>query len=58
MRWEIVYYNEKIKEEIFNLPDGLLARFIRLTDIMQEFGPDRDLQLAQLRMKEVKKNVT
>lgn len=41
----------------------MLARFIRLTDIMQEFGHDigmplKDLQLAQLRMKEVKKNVT
>jgi phage-related protein len=40
MKWEIVYYNEKLEKEIFRLPETLLARFIRTTDIMQEFGPN------------------
>ena len=40
MCWEIDYYNEKLEKEIFNLPNTLLARFIKLTEIMQEFGPN------------------
>ena len=38
MKWQIKYYNEKLEEEILNLPDGLLARYLRLTDLMIEFG--------------------
>ena len=38
MKWEIKYYNEKLEEDILNLPDGLLARYLRLTDLMVEFG--------------------
>ena len=40
MRWKIIYYNEKLEKEIFKLPDTLLARFIRMTEVMQEFGPN------------------
>jgi phage-related protein len=38
MEWQIKYYNQKLEEEILNLPDGLLARYLRLTDLMCEFG--------------------
>ena len=38
MTWEIKYYNEKLENEILNLPGGLLARYLRLTDLMTEFG--------------------
>lgn len=38
MNWKIKYYNEKLESEILNLPDGLLARYLRLTDLMLEFG--------------------
>ena len=38
MKWQINYYNSKLEEEILNLPDGLLARYLRLTDLMYEFG--------------------
>ena len=38
MKWHIKYYNQKLEEEILNLPDGLLARYLRLTDLMCEFG--------------------
>lgn len=31
MQWKIVYYNEKLEEDIFQLSDTLLAKFIRLT---------------------------
>lgn len=38
MEWPIKYYNQKLEEEILNLPDGLLAKYLRLTDLMCEFG--------------------
>ncbi len=38
MEWQIIYYNENLEQEIFNLPDGLLARYLHLTDLMIEFG--------------------
>jgi phage-related protein len=38
MKWQIRYYNSKLEDEILNLPDGLLARYLRLTDLMIEFG--------------------
>jgi phage-related protein len=43
MTWEIRYYNKKLEKEILNLPDGLLARYLRLTDLMIEFGPNLGL---------------
>ena len=38
MQWEIKYYSPKLEEEILGFPDGLLARYLRLTDLMCEFG--------------------
>ncbi len=37
--WKINYYNESVEGEVLNLPDTLLAKYIRLTEIMQEHGP-------------------
>jgi DNA repair protein RadC len=36
----LIYYNKRLQEEIINLPDTLLARYVRLTDLMQKYGPD------------------
>ena len=38
MKWCIQYYNSKLEENILDLPEGLLARYLRLTDLMIEFG--------------------
>lgn len=43
MEWKIIYYNENLEQEIFNLPDGLLARYLHLTDLMIEFGSNLGL---------------
>jgi phage-related protein len=43
MEWQIIYYNENLEQEIFNLPDGLLARYLHLTDLMIEFGSNLGL---------------
>ncbi len=38
MNWCIDYYNSKLEKEVLNLPDGLLARYLHLSDLMAEFG--------------------
>ncbi len=40
MEYTIEYYSEAVEEAILNLPDGLLARYLRLADLMLEFGPN------------------
>jgi phage-related protein len=36
--WTISYYNERVKREIFALPAGILAAYLRLLGLIQEFG--------------------
>jgi len=43
MEWKIGYFNRKLEKEILELQSGLLARYLRLTDLMLEFGPDLGL---------------
>jgi phage-related protein len=60
MKWTITYYDETLEKEIFGLPDGVLAKFIKLTEIMREFGPNIGMPhsramgngLFELRLKE------
>ncbi len=59
MRWEIKYYSQKLENEILKLPSGLLARYLRLTDLLTEFGSNLGLphtkkiekELFELRVK-------
>lgn len=39
MKWNIQYYNKAVEESVLALPDGLLARYARLTEVMKEYGP-------------------
>ncbi len=48
MEWQIKYYNQKLEKEILNLPDGLLARYLRLADLMLEFGSNLGLPHTKL----------
>ena len=38
MEWSIEYYNPEIEANVLGLPEGLLSRYFRLTDLMIEFG--------------------
>jgi phage-related protein len=40
MRWEIAYFNEKVEHAVFRLPKTLLARYVHMTSLMQEYGPN------------------
>jgi phage-related protein len=39
MAWSIEYYSTAVERAVLRLPPGLLARYLRLTDLMLEFGP-------------------
>lgn len=47
MAWSIQYYSEAIESEVLALPSGLLARYLRLTDLMLEFGPNLGMPHTQ-----------
>ena len=38
--WQIEYYSKRVEQQVLAMPDGLLARYLRLLDMMEEFGPD------------------
>jgi len=38
MSWNIEYVNRDVEQFILELPPGLAAKYLRLTDLMQEFG--------------------
>lgn len=40
MIWTITFYSQRVEEEIFALPAGILARFLRYADRMEMYGPD------------------
>ena len=40
MSWTITFYNEKVEEDALALPPGILASLLRITELIEEFGPD------------------
>jgi hypothetical protein len=40
MKWSITFYSGKVDKETLALPPGILANFLRITELIEEFGPD------------------
>ena len=40
MKWKIIFYNEKVEKETLAFPSGILTNFLRITELIEEFGPD------------------
>jgi phage-related protein len=38
--WRVSFFDARVEEEIFELPAGLLARFLRYAERIEMFGPD------------------
>jgi len=38
--WTITFYNEKVEAETLALSPGILAHFLRVTELIEEFGPN------------------
>ena len=43
MNWNIEYFSNDVENKILSLPDGLLARYLRLTDMMIVYGANLGL---------------
>jgi len=42
MPWTITFYSTRVERETLALPPGILASFLRITELIEEFGPDLD----------------
>ena len=40
MIWTVTFYSEKVEEDTLALPPGILASFLRIMELIEEFGPD------------------
>ena len=40
MMCSVTFYSPKIERETLALPPGILASFLRITELIEEFGPD------------------
>lgn len=48
MKWTIEYYSQQLEIEVLELPEGLLARYLHLTELMQEFGSNLGMPHTKL----------
>lgn len=38
MKWKITYFNEEVQMRLLKWPKGLLAKYLRITDLMEKNG--------------------
>jgi phage-related protein len=38
--WRIVYFNDRVQNDVLSMPSGILADYLRLTEAMALFGAD------------------
>jgi len=39
MKWHISFYNHKVESETLSFPTGILANFLHIAEMIEEFGP-------------------
>ena len=39
MSWKVTFFNSKVEEETLKFPAGILANFLHIAEIIEEFGP-------------------
>ena len=42
MPWKITFFNERVENETLNFPNGILANFLHIAEMIEEFGPNID----------------
>ena len=40
MSWTITFYNKKIESQTLTFPVGILANFLHIIELIEEFGPN------------------
>ena len=39
MKWNVSFYSKKVKSETLSFPAGILANFLHIAEMIEEFGP-------------------
>lgn len=39
MKWNITFFSEKVEAETLSFPPGILANFLHIAEMIEEFGP-------------------
>jgi len=39
MNWHITFYNDKVEQATLSFPPGILANFLHIAEMIEEFGP-------------------
>ncbi len=39
MKWHIIFYNQEVESETLTFPKGVLANFLHIAEMIEEFGP-------------------
>ena len=39
MKWQITFYNKKVEQTTLNFPPGILANFLHIAEMIEEYGP-------------------
>ena len=39
MTWRITFYNKKVKSQVLAFPEGVLANFLHIAELIEEHGP-------------------
>ena len=39
MNWRVTFYNEKVEKKTLSFPKGILANFLHVVEMMEEYGP-------------------
>jgi len=45
--WQIFYFNETVQKDIEKWPSNLLAKYIKITALIEDFGPHLDAHLTK-----------
>lgn len=40
MSWKITFFSEKVERETLRFPAGILAHFLHILELVEEFGPN------------------
>ena len=39
MDWKVTFYNKKVFDETYKFPKGIIANFLHIVEMIEEFGP-------------------
>ena len=40
MSWKVTFFDEKVESDTYSFPAGILANFLHIAEMIEEFGPN------------------